>query len=150
MTAARNGFGSFRSQRIRKTEIARIAKVHLELGSTIVSDGLSCFPAVTTAGCIHEQRIVSGGNVPAQKMPALRWVNTLIGNLKTAITGTFKPVRRKYAPRYLAEFQYRFNRRSRLLDRLACVAVRSLPMPYSVISSPDEAGQSAKKATSET
>ena len=140
-----------RPQRVRfipvathsQAEIARIAKVHLEPGSTIVSDGLSCFPAVTTAGCIHEQRIVSGGNVPAQKMPALRWVNTVIGNLKTAITGTFKSVRRKYAPRYLAEFQYRFNRRSRLpdmLDRLACVAVRSLPMPYSVISSPDEAG----------
>jgi len=81
--------------------------------------------------------------VPALKMPAFRWVNTVIGNLKTAITGTFKSVRRKYAPRYLAEFQYRFNRRSRLpdmLDRLACVAVRSRPMPYSVISHPDEAG----------
>ena len=126
-----------------QAEIARIAKAHFEPGSTIVSDGLSCFPAVTTAGCIHEQRIVSRSAVPAQKMPAFRWVNTVLGNLKTAIAGTFKSIRRKYAARYLAEFQYRFNRRSRLsemLDRLAGVAVTTSSRPYSVISAPYKAG----------
>lgn len=140
-----------RPQRVRfipvathsQAEIARIASIHFEPGSTIVSDGLSCFPAVTLAGCIHEQRMVTRAVVPALKMPAFRWVNTVLGNLKTAITGTFKSVRRKYAPRYLAEFQYRFNRRSRLpdmLDRLACVAVRVGPKPYTVIAAPYEAG----------
>lgn len=122
-----------------QAEIARIAKAHFEPGSTIVSDGLSCFPAVVTAGCIHEQRVVSRAAVPAMKMPAFRWVNTVLGNLKTAIAGTFKSIRRPYAARYLAEFQYRFNRRSSLpdmLDRLACVAVRTGPRPYALIAIP--------------
>ena len=122
-----------------QAEIARIAKAHFEPGSTIVSDGLSCFPAVVTAGCIHEQRVVSHSDVPAMKMRAFRWVNTILGNLKTAIAGTFKSIRRNYVPRYLAEFQYRFNRRSRLHDmlvRLACVAVGTSPRPYSLIKCP--------------
>jgi hypothetical protein len=31
--------------------------------------------------------------------------------LKSAITGTYRAVRDKHVPRYLAEFEYRFNRR---------------------------------------
>lgn len=126
-----------------QAEIARIAKAHFEPGSTIVSDGLSCFPAVVTAGCIHEQRIVSRVGMPAMKMPAFRWVNTVLGNLKTAIAGTFKSIRRPYAARYLAEFQYRFNRRAhlpRMLDRLASVAANTGPRPYALIVVPDKAG----------
>ena len=59
--------------------------------------------------------------------------NTVLGNLKTAIAGTLKSVRPRYAYRYLAEFQYRFNRRfdlAGMLNRLACVAVRTAPRPY--------------------
>jgi transposase-like protein len=140
-----------RPQRVRfipvvthsQAEIARIAKEHFEPGSTIVSDGLPCFLAVTAADCIHEQRVVSRSDRPAQKIPAFRWVNTVLGNLKTAIAGTFKAIRRNYVPRYLAEFQYRFNRRSRLpdmLDRLAFVAVNTTPRPYAIIKCPYEAG----------
>jgi transposase-like protein len=126
-----------------QAEIARIAAIHFEPGSTIVSDGHACFPAVTAAGCIHEQRIASRSDVPAMKIPAFRWVNTVLGNLKTAIAGTFKSIRRRYAPRYLAEFQYRFNRRQYLqgmLDRLATVAVQTGPRPYSVVALPYKAG----------
>ena len=126
-----------------QVEIARIAKAHFEPGSTIVSDGLSCFPAVVTAGCIHEQRIASHAPLPAQKMPAFRWVNTVPGNLKTAIADAFKALRRKYVPRDLAGFQYRFNRRNRLpemLVRLAYVAVSTSPRPYSLIKCPDVPG----------
>ncbi len=44
-----------------------------------------------------------------------RAVNTLIGNLKTALTGTYDAVKfPKYAYRYLAEAQLRFNRRSNM------------------------------------
>ncbi len=35
----------------RKKEIERLAKCHLAPGSEIVSDGLSCWPAVEKAGC---------------------------------------------------------------------------------------------------
>ena len=42
----------------------------------------------------------------------------------------------KHVPRYLAEFEYRFNRRYRLetmIPRLAYVALRTAPMPYSLL-----------------
>lgn len=41
-----------------------------------------------------------------------RAVNTLIGNIKTALSGTYHAVDfAKYGYRYLAEVQFRFNRR---------------------------------------
>jgi hypothetical protein len=36
-----------------KKEIEKLAKRDLAAGGTIVSDGLSCWPAVTKAGCSH-------------------------------------------------------------------------------------------------
>jgi hypothetical protein len=53
----------------------------------------------------------------ARENPAFRWVNILLGNLKTAIAGTFHSIRR-YAPRDLAKFWLRFNRRARLANML--------------------------------
>ena len=45
-------------------------------------------------------------------LPQFRAVNTLLGNLKNAINGTYHDFDfAKYAHRHLAEFQYRFNRR---------------------------------------
>ena len=39
------------------------------------------------------------------------WVNTMIGNVKRAIHGTYHSVSSKHLPRYLAEFSFRFNNR---------------------------------------
>ena len=45
-------------------------------------------------------------------MSCFHWINTLLGNLKTSINGTYHAFDfRKYAYRYLSETQYRFNRR---------------------------------------
>ena len=44
----------------------------------------------------------------------------------------------KHVPRYLAQYEYRFNRRYRLEDmipRLAWVALRTPPMPYRMLKS---------------
>ena len=58
-------------------------------------------------------------------------MNTVLGNLKTAIAGTYHAFNfAKYAPRYLADFQYRFNRRYNLrtiLPRLARAAAMTGP-----------------------
>ncbi len=65
--------------------------------------------------------------------PAFKWVNTTLGNIKSAITGTYRAIRDKHVPRYLAEFEYRFNRRydlAAMMPRLGYVAVRTPPMPY--------------------
>ena len=50
--------------------------------------------------------------------------------------GTYRAMRDKHVPRYLAEFEYRFNRRYRLetmIGRLAYVSLRTPPMPYRLL-----------------
>ncbi len=53
------------------------------------------------------------------EMGCFFWVNTILGNLKTAIAGTYHAFKfQQYAHRYLAEAQYRFNRRFDLRSML--------------------------------
>jgi hypothetical protein len=79
---------------------------------------------------------ITGVGQQAARHPQFRWVNTLLGNLKTAITGTYHAIKfRKYAHRYLAEAQYRFNRRfdlKSILPRLLRAAVKTKPKPLYV------------------
>ena len=64
-------------------------------------------------------------------LPQFKWVNTLLSNLKTAITGTYHAFDfAKYAHRYLAEFQFRFNHRfnmKTIFHRLLCALVAAPP-----------------------
>ena len=64
------------------------------------------------------------------------WVNTALGNIKTALAGTYHHVSAKHAQRYLASFAWRFNRRYQLdslTERLAYACARTAPHPYRVI-----------------
>jgi transposase-like protein len=119
----------------RRTEIVRLAKRNFDPASTVVSDGLGCFSGVIDAGCIH-QPIITGSGRKAALTPAFKWVNTTLGNIKNAITGTYRAIREKHVPRYLAEFEYRFNRRydlAAMIPRLGYAAVRTPPMPYRLL-----------------
>ncbi len=115
----------------RNHEIKAWSQKHLEQGSTVISDGLACFTAVTDAGCVHD-RIVCGGGRASVEEPEFYWVNTVLGNLKSALRSSYHAFRPKYSQRYLAEFQYRFNRRVDLcamFAKLACAALQTPPMP---------------------
>ena len=50
----------------RQREIARYAATSLVPGSIVFSDGLSCFTAVKTAGCLHVPLVIGGGRKAAQ------------------------------------------------------------------------------------
>ncbi len=116
-------------------EIGQWSQRHLLPGSTVVSDGLACFNAVTDSGCEHEVHVVGGG-AESVEHPAFCWVNTMLGNVKNALHGTYHAVRAKHLPRYLAEFHYRFNRRydlPSLIPRFLYVAVRTPPMPQRLL-----------------
>ena len=119
----------------RLREIARWSQAHLSPGSRVCSDGLSCFNAVTEAGCTHAARIMSGPG-GTRRRKTLKWVDTMLGNVKNAIHGTYHAIGHKHLPRYLAEFCWRFNRRfdlANLLARLAVVATQTPPMPYRLV-----------------
>lgn len=112
-------------------EIERLAKGHLSPESHVISDGLPCFSAVKQAGCRHTA-IVTGGGFESVEFAEFKWVNTLIGNVKNAIHGTYHSVSKQHLPRYLAEFCYRFNRRFQLEDMLArfiYIALRTRAIP---------------------
>ena len=119
----------------RKKEVEKIAKRDFAPGSNVVSDGLSCWPAVERAGRKHFPMLTGSGKRAADWAP-FRWVNTTLGNIKTALVGTYHHVSPKHAPSYLASFAYRFNRRRQLdsiIERLAWAAVHTAPQPYLLI-----------------
>jgi len=99
--------------------VSEWAKRSLSASATVISDGLACFRAVTDAGCSHTPTIV-GKNCKSTDIACFNWVNTILGNLKTAISGTYHAFDfEKYGTRYLAEVQYRFNRRKDLRGMLS-------------------------------
>jgi len=112
-----------------KQAVEEFAAKSLVRPLTVVSDGLWCFTAAEDAG-VH-QRIVTGGGKASVKLPHFQAVNTVLSNLKTAMAGTYHAIKfAKYAHRYLAEVQYRFNRRfdlSSILRRLVRVAAATEP-----------------------
>lgn len=87
------------------------AKKSLSPLTTVVSDGLNCFTAVEKAGCNHQKEVV-GKKRKSTEMECFKWVNTILGNFKNSISGTYHAFDfEKYSHRYLGECQYRFNRR---------------------------------------
>ncbi len=108
----------------------------LMLPLTLVSDGLACLETASDNGA-HHDRHVTGGGKHSVKLPQLWAVNTVLGNLKTSLTGTYHAFDfPKYAHQYLAEAQYRFNRRFNLrsiLPRLLRAACLTKPQSRLVI-----------------
>ena len=90
------------------------------------------FPGVTLVGAEHEAVVTGGGRASAQRRE-LKAVNTVLSNLKTAQSGTYHSFKfAKYAHRYLAEVQYRFNRRydlAAIFSRLLRAAALTTPHP---------------------
>ena len=119
----------------RKKAVERWAKDHLEAGSCVTTDGLNCFRGVIGAGCSH-QEIVVGEKRKSIDISEFNWVNTVLGNLKKTLSGTYHSMSPKHVQRYLSEFEYRFNRRYDLkgiLPRLLYSSVRTKPMPLRML-----------------
>ena len=99
-------------------------------GSCVTSDGLLGFEVLRKLGYVHKTVIAPKGKAGTEIEP-FRWLNVLLGNLKTALSGTHHAFKfSKYARRYLAEVQYRFNRRSdmpAMVPRMAAALVNTRP-----------------------
>ncbi|MBI2754351.1 MAG: IS1595 family transposase [Betaproteobacteria bacterium] len=117
-------------------DVAIFAARSIATAATVVSDGLWCFGAVQIVGAGHE-RVVTGGGKASTELPQFHAVNSFLGNLKRALGGTGHAFDfAKYAHRYLAEAQYRFNRRFNLhsiLARLRRAASLTIPTPSAAI-----------------
>ena len=71
----------------RLAEIKKWAQSHLSRGTTVVSDGLGCFKAVTQADCQHNPKVTGGGHQSVE-IEAFIWVNTMI--LESAVNRAFE------------------------------------------------------------
>jgi hypothetical protein len=118
-----------------KKALSEFAAKSLVRPLTVVSDGLACFTALKEAG-VHEPT-VTGGGAASVRLPQFKAINTVLGNLKTALGGTYHAFDfAKYAHRYLAEAQYRFNRRydlSSILVRFVRSCTATTPRPARII-----------------
>ncbi len=116
-------------------EIEHWAQQALSTSTVAYSDGLSGFTILSEMVNDHIPSVTGSGPAAVQH-PQFKWVNTLLANLKTAITGTYHAIKfQKYAQRYLSESQYRFNRRfdlSTILSRLLRAAVTTKPKSLNV------------------
>jgi len=114
-------------------DIGTWAREHLEPSAHVLTDGLLGFTAVETAGFVHEVIVTGATGKKAAQTPAFHWVNTILGNVKTAFDGAFHGFGfNKYGSRYLGEVQYRFNRRydlSGLFSKLLTAAAINQPRP---------------------
>ena len=113
-----------------KEAIRDYAKANIAPGSIVVSDGLGCFLGLAEAGMRH-LAVVTGGGRPKEIL--MHWSNTGLGNLKGAINGTCRSCDAHHTDRYLAAYEWRFNRRFALdknLKRLTRAAATTAPKPY--------------------
>jgi hypothetical protein len=110
------------------------AKRTLHPDAHLVTDGCNSFNAAGAEVSAHGAIVV--GDRKSSELAPFRWVNTLISNAKTAITGTCHHFDfDKYRHRYLAEAQYRVNRRfelASLVGRLVHTCACTQPCPEKV------------------
>jgi transposase-like protein len=77
--------------------------------TTVRTDGLDGYRPLAAAGIGHE-RIVQGTD-RSRGVELFPWSHAVFSNLKSWLRGTYHGVSRKYLPRYLDEFSFRFNHR---------------------------------------
>jgi hypothetical protein len=77
----------------RRKQIEALARRNFDPASTVFTDGLGCFIGVRDAGCAHHP-IVTGSGRKAALTPAFKWVNTALANIKYAMTGPYRAVRK--------------------------------------------------------
>jgi hypothetical protein len=110
---------------------AQWARSALDPEAHLVTDGLARFNAAAAQVATHGAIIAGERN--SRELGPFRWVNIFISNVKTSITGTCHHFNfGKYRHRYLAEAQYRVNRRvdpASLLGRLVHTCARTAPCP---------------------
>jgi hypothetical protein len=127
---------------LRRADIAALARRNFDPASTVVSDGLRCFSGGVTAGCAHRP-IVTGSSRKAALTPAFKMGQSRLGNIKSAITGTYRAIRAPHVPRYLAEFEGSLQPALRSRRHDAPPPIRRRPNPDNALQPPQSAEDSA-------
>lgn len=109
----------------------------VELGSTVITDGLQSYRSLPKLGYDHDRRVLLGSGEAADVV--LPRVHRVASLLKRWLLGTHQgAVSREHLDYYLDEFTFRFNRRTsrhrgKLFYRLLENAVAIDPAPYATM-----------------
>ena len=117
------------------TTMSRWAKKAISPAGTLLTDEWAAYGITQAIGLRHHAQKSPGG-WRNSKVPAFKWVNTALGNLKGNIRGVCRWIGNQHLPRYLAEYQWRYKRRfdlASLLPRLLHAAARTPPMPIKLL-----------------
>jgi transposase-like protein len=87
--------------------ILGFAKKSVRQGSTVRSDGLSVYNKLGKNGYVHQPKKYD----PSKEPEHLKWLHTIVSNMKTFIGGTYHGLEEKHLQAFLDEFCFRFNRR---------------------------------------
>ena len=91
--------------RLDAASVSAVAQQTICPGSEIHSDALGSFRAALREGYEHHFQVFD------RDSGALRWVHTLISNVKSFLLGTYHGLGKKHLQSYFDEFTFRFNRR---------------------------------------
>jgi len=100
-------------------------------GSHVLTDGWNGYWHVEQNGFAHTAIDLSKQDQPAHKL--FPWVHITLSNLKRFLLGTHHTVENKHLKRYVAEFNYRLNRRTMeedLLTRLLRASLATQTITY--------------------
>ena len=91
---------------MKKETVETFVTENIEAKSTLIADGHRTIPTLKSNYTIEARKLN-----PKKDPEHLKWIHTLISNLKSFVTGTFHGLDSRHLQRYLHEFCYRFNRR---------------------------------------
>ncbi len=115
---------------IKGTTLVKFAHTSIEEGSKINSDAYRSYNALAKDGYSLEAKKFN----PVENPDHLKWIHTVISNVKAFIAGTYHGLDEKYLQPYLNEFCYRFNRRKfkgELFNRLLSCCATTRTITYS-------------------
>ena len=119
---------------VRSFQKRQIARRHALAGAGIGDRhrGSRPFACARRGPCSHCP-VLTGSGPKAARAPSFKWINTALGNIKSAITGTHRKLGPDHVERYLASFAWRYIGRYQLqtiIPRFVYSAARTNPMPY--------------------
>ena len=92
---------------LTKSTVGNFICTNIVSGSTISTDAYSSYKHLCNEGYDHQPKIFN----PKDDNDHLKWLHTIVSNVKAFINGTYHGLDKKHLDYYLAEFCYRFNRR---------------------------------------
>jgi len=106
-------------------ELSGFVRETVRPGSRLVSDGFKGYAGLH--GAYRHHPVVQGDGKNAERLMPI--VHVLFSNVKTWLNGTYHGVSAKHLPRYAREWNYRFNRRTRIADLADFVLRRAMARP---------------------